>query len=244
MTRRGLALFAAMCVIWGIPYLLIRVAVRDLSPAMLVFARTAIGALLLLPIAAVRGEIRPVVGRWLPVLVFAAVEIAVPWVLLSSAETRLSSSLTGLLIAAVPLVGAFITRTTGARERLGATSAVGLLIGLVGVAAIVGLDVGGASAVPLLEIAGVAVGYAVGPIVLSRYLADLPGMGVIAVSLAVSAVVYAPIALLQIPRKAPSAAFRRRWRLRRTARASSSRATSPASSISGVFPSKVAGPTS
>ena|SRR5438128_5501403 len=205
MTRRGLALFAAMCVIWGIPYLLIRVAVRDLSPAMLVFARTGIGALLLLPIAAARGEIRPVLRRWFPLLVFAAVEIAVPWILLSSAETRLSSSLTGLLIAAVPLVGAFITRTTGARERLGATNAVGLAIGLVGVGAIVGLDLGGASGFPLLEIAGVAVGYAVGPIVLSRHLVGLPGLGVIALSLAVSAVVYAPIALLQVPAEAPSA---------------------------------------
>jgi drug/metabolite transporter (DMT)-like permease len=205
VTRRGLALFAAMCVIWGIPYLLIRVAVRDLSPAMLVFARTGIASLLLLPLAAARGEIRPVLGRWLPLLVFAAVEIAVPWILLSSAETRLSSSLTGLLIAAVPLVGAFITRTTGARERLGAASAAGLVIGLVGVGAIVGLDVGGASAVPLLEIAGVAVGYAVGPIVLSRYLVGVPGLGVIAVSLAVSTVVYAPIALLQIPAEPPSA---------------------------------------
>src|SRR5919199_6062078 len=104
MTRRGLLLFAAMCVIWGIPYLLIRVAVRELSPATLVFTRTAVASLLLVPLAAARGELRPVLRRWAPLLVFAAVEIALPWVLLSSAETHLSSSLTGLLIAAVPLV--------------------------------------------------------------------------------------------------------------------------------------------
>ncbi len=89
----------------GIPYLLIRVAVRDLSPATLVFARTALAALLLLPIAAARGDVRAVVRRWLPLLAFTAVEIAAPWLLLASAEKRVSSSLTALLIAAVPLTG-------------------------------------------------------------------------------------------------------------------------------------------
>lgn len=203
MTRRSWLLFAAMCVIWGIPYLLIRVAVRDLSPALLVFARTGIGALVLLPFAAARGELRPTLRRWLPVLAFAAVEIAVPWLLLSSAEKRLSSSLTGLLIAAVPLVGALIVRTTGARERLGASSVAGLLLGLVGVAALVGLNLEGASAASLTEIAGVVVCYAVGPIILSRLLGGLPALGVIAVSLAVTAVVYAPVAAFNLPSHVP-----------------------------------------
>jgi drug/metabolite transporter (DMT)-like permease len=204
MTRRGVWLFAAMCVIWGIPYLLIRVAVRDLSPATLVFARTAVAALLLLPIAAARGDVRPVFRRWIPLLVFAAIEIALPWLLLASAERRLTSSLTGLLIAAVPLVGAVVTRTTGTRERMGAASVAGLLVGLVGVGAIVGLDLGSAGAVGLVEVAGVVVGYAVGPIVLSRYLSDLPGLGVIAVSLALSAIAYAPFAAFQLPDRVPS----------------------------------------
>jgi drug/metabolite transporter (DMT)-like permease len=194
-----------MCVIWGIPYLLIRVAVRDLSPPALVFARTAVGALLLLPLAAARGEVRPLLARWLPLLVFATVEIAVPWVLLSSAEKRVSSSLSGLLIAAVPLVGAVIARTTGARERLGLSSLVGLLLGLAGVAALVGLDLGGASAGSLVEIAFVVLGYAVGPAILSRFLAGLPALGVIAVSLALTAVAYAPIAAFSLPTRMPPA---------------------------------------
>src|SRR5437879_5700710 len=183
MTRRGLLLFAAMCVIWGIPYLLIRVAVRELTPATLVFARTSIGALVLLPIAAMNGGLRPLLRHWVPILVFAGVEIALPWVLLSHAETHLSSSLTGLLIAAVPLVGAVITRTTGARERLGSTNLLGLALGLVGVGALVGLDLSGLSAVALVEIALVAICYAIGPIVLSRHLSGLSSLGVIAVSL-------------------------------------------------------------
>ena len=101
MSRRGWVFFAAMCVIWGIPYLLIKVAVDELSPAMLVFARTAIAALLLLPIAVARGELRPLLPYWFPLLVFAAIEIALPWLLLGVAEQRISSTLTALLIAGV-----------------------------------------------------------------------------------------------------------------------------------------------
>jgi drug/metabolite transporter (DMT)-like permease len=188
-----------MCVIWGIPYLLIRVAVRDLSPAMLVLGRTGVGALLLLPLAAARGEVAPVLRRWRGVLLFSAVEIAVPWLLLSDAEVRLSSSLTGLLIAAVPLVGALIVR-----ERLGPASAAGLALGVVGVGALVGLDVGGANARSLAEIAVVVVCYAAGPIVLARYLSDLPSLGVIAVSLGAAALVYVPLGALSAPAELPS----------------------------------------
>ena len=125
ISRRGALLFAAMCVIWGIPYLLIRVAVEELSPAMLVLARTSVAALLLLPIAAFRRELRPLRPYWLPLLAFATIEIAVPWALLGAAEQEISSSLTGLLLAAVPIVGVVIARTTGARERLGRQNAIG-----------------------------------------------------------------------------------------------------------------------
>jgi drug/metabolite transporter (DMT)-like permease len=205
MSRRGLLLFAAMCVIWGIPYLLIRVAVEELSPAALVLGRTAVGALLLLPIAFFRRDLRGLLPFWLPLLAFAAIEIALPWVLLGAAEQRVSSSLTGLLIAAVPLVGAVIARTTGDRERLGLQSAIGLAVGLAGVAAIVGLNLEGTSAVSLAEIFLVAVCYAVGPAILQRWLAGLPALGVISVSLGLTALAYAPIAAFSLPEQAPSA---------------------------------------
>ena len=102
MTQRGALLFAAMCVIWGIPYLLIKVAVDDMSPSMLVLGRTAVAALLLLPIAAARGELRPLLPYWAPILAFAAIEIALPWVLLGAAETKVSSSLTSGMTNAKP----------------------------------------------------------------------------------------------------------------------------------------------
>ena len=204
MSRRGWVLFGAMCVIWGVPYLMIRVAVREVTPATLVFARTGLGAVVLLPVAAWRKELRPVVRRWGGLLIFAAVEIAIPWLLLSRAETKLTSSLTGLLIAAVPLVGAVTQWATGGDEQLGPQRVAGLAVGIVGVAALVGLDLGGAALVPLVEIALVAVCYAVGPIILSRALADLPALGTIAASLAVSALAYAPVAAVQLPAHVPS----------------------------------------
>jgi drug/metabolite transporter (DMT)-like permease len=104
----------------------------------------------------------------------------------------------------VPLVGAVLMMTTGARERLGPSSAIGLLLGLAGVAALVGLDLGGASAGPLAEVGTVAVCYAVGPIILSRWLSDLPSLGVIALSLAAAAVCYAPFAAFSVPAQQPS----------------------------------------
>jgi drug/metabolite transporter (DMT)-like permease len=205
VSARGWLLFGLMCVIWGIPYLLIRVAVRELSPATLVFARTGGAALLLGPLALARGEVAPALRRIGPVAAFALVEIALPWVLLSSAERRISSSLSGLLIAAVPLVGALIARTTGARERLGRTSLAGLLLGLAGVGALVGLDLGGSSALALAEVSCVVIGYAVGPAILSNLLGGVPALGVMAVALTLTAAVYAPLSALSLPARAPSA---------------------------------------
>jgi drug/metabolite transporter (DMT)-like permease len=204
MSRRGFLLFAAMCVIWGIPYLLIKVAVEDVSPAFLVLARTAIGALLLLPIAAARRELRPLVPFWLPLVAFAAVEIALPWVLLGEAETQISSSLTALLIAAVPLIATVIALTTGGRDRLTPQTGLGLALGIVGVAAIVGVNVEGASIVPIAEVGLVAVCYAVGPAMLQRWLSDLPPLGVISISLALTALAYVPIAAFRLPEETPS----------------------------------------
>lgn len=205
MTRKGALLFAAMCVLWGIPYLMIRIAVRELAPETLVFLRTGIAALLLMPFAAVRGQLRPLLCRWRPLVAFAVIEVSIPWVLLARAETRLTSSLTGLLLAAVPLVGAVTVTVTGERERQGGRRWIGLLVGLAGVAAVVGLDVGRADAVAVAEIAGVVVCYALGPIVLSRFLGDTPALGVIAASLCLSALAYAPFAALNWPDTMPSA---------------------------------------
>jgi drug/metabolite transporter (DMT)-like permease len=204
MSRRGLVLFALMSVIWGIPYLFIRVAVAEISPAALVLARTALAAAILLPIALIRVDLRPVLARWRWVVAFAAVEIAIPWVMLGSAEQHLSSSLTGLLIAGVPLVGTVFALATGGGDRLGRVGLGGLLIGLIGVAAIVGGDYATSDPTALLQIVVVVIGYAVGPAILARRLGGLPTVGVMALSLALCAVVYVPIAAVQWPSVVPS----------------------------------------
>jgi drug/metabolite transporter (DMT)-like permease len=196
-------LFIAMSVIWGLPYLFIRIAVSDLSPVVLVFARTAIGVLILLPIVILRGELRGIFKSWLPLLAFAAVEIAVPWVLLASAEQRITSSLAGLLVSAVPLVGVVIATSLGNREHLGRASLSGLLLGVVGVAAIVGFDLRASDGLALVEMAVVVLAYAVGPVIVTRYLSDLPSMAVIGVALAACTIVYAPFAIAQWPRSIP-----------------------------------------
>jgi drug/metabolite transporter (DMT)-like permease len=115
----------------------------------------------------------------------------------------LSSSLTGLLVAAVPLVGAALARLTGDHEPLGARRLIGLFVGLAGVAALVGLDVGTANAVALAQMSLVVVCYALGPLLLTRYLSELPSLGVIAVSLALTAAVYTPAGIAQLPARMP-----------------------------------------
>jgi drug/metabolite transporter (DMT)-like permease len=204
VTRRGLALFGVMSVIWGIPYFFIRVAVGEVSPAMLVLGRAGIGAVILLPVAITRAELRPALVHWRWVAAFAAVEMAVPWVLLSSAEQHISSSLAGLLIAGVPLVGTVVALATGGGDRPGRTAVAGLLAGLVGVAAIVGADFEASDLAALLAVAVVVLGYALGPAILSRRLAGVPSVGVMALSLAMTALIYVPIAAASWPTSMPS----------------------------------------
>ncbi len=193
-----------MCLIWGIPYLMIRVAVRELTPATLVFARSGLSALILLPVAAWRRELRALLPYWRPLLAFAAIEIALPWLLLANAERKLTSSLTALLLAAAPLVGAAITTVTGDDDRLHGRRFAGLLLGLVGVAAIVGLDARGTNGLSVVEVIAVAVCYSVGPIILSRSLRGASSLGVIAASLTVCAIGYAPVAAFQLPTSVPA----------------------------------------
>ena len=192
-----------MGVIWGLPYLLIKVAVRAVEPSVLVLARTGVGALILVPVAIRRGELGPVLARWRPLVVYTAIEIAGPWLLLSTAEQRISSSLAGLLIAAVPLVGAVLSLALRDAQDVGARTVGGLVLGVAGVAALVGLDVHGSNAGSAAMIGVVAVCYAVGPVILVRRLADLPSLGVVAASLALCCAVYVPVGIAQWPSHAP-----------------------------------------
>ena len=200
MSRRGWLLFLAMSLIWGIPYLLIRVAIRDLSPPTLVFARTIPAALLLLPVAVWRGQVRQLLPHWRWILTFAIIEMTIPWLLLSRAEQHLTSSLAGLLIASVPLIGAVIYRFSPHTDRLTGRRLLGLVVGFAGVAVLVGVDLGRSNLLSFGEVGVVALGNATGPLIISRRLAELPSLGVVSLSIAITAVIYAPFALTSIPR--------------------------------------------
>lgn len=182
---------------WGIPYLFIKIAVGELEPEVVVLSRSALAAVLLLPIAFARREVMRVVRRWRPMLVYTVVEMVIPWYLLSSAETRLPSSTTGLLIAAVPLAGLAVAWAMGKPTQFAGWNWLGIALGMAGVGALVGFDVRGSNLGAVAEVAVVVVGYALGPAILAHWVPELPGVGVAAVSLAAAAVIYVPFVALR-----------------------------------------------
>jgi drug/metabolite transporter (DMT)-like permease len=192
-----------MCLIWGIPYLLIKVAVSDISPVTLVFFRTLVGALILVPIAIARGSLLPVLPYWRWIVLYTAIEVALPWFLVSHAELRLSSSLAGLLIAATPFAGVILGRITGTSDPFDARRLFGLVVGFIGVGALVGFNVSVSDFGAAGEIGLVAICYAIGPMIVSRRLSNVPNIGVVAVSVVLPAIVYAPFALTQLPAAVP-----------------------------------------
>lgn len=198
-TRRGWLLFAAMGLLWGIPYLLIKVAVDSFSPPAIVAGRTLIGALLLLPFAIRSGALKQAAKKWPWVLAFGLIEMAGPFLLLGHAEQSLPSGLTGLLVATVPLFATVIALGGGDRTVLRPVRILGLLLGLGGVALIVlgpgvGVTDGGLFAVG--EVLLVALLYAIAPFVIARKLADVPSMGSICLALIIVGIGYLPAAIL------------------------------------------------
>jgi drug/metabolite transporter (DMT)-like permease len=198
VSRRGWALFLAMSVIWGVPYLLIKVSVGEVSPVMVVFARCVVGAALLLPWTIARGQLRPALRHWKGLLLFTVLEMTAPWLLLAYAEQSLSSSLTGLLVATVPFVAALAGRLAGEEERLTPVRLLGMGIGVVGIVALLGLDIEGVTLLALVAVALTVIGYATGPLVITRALPDVPGTAASSIALFITAVVYAPFALPQL----------------------------------------------
>src|SRR5579863_6523706 len=138
MTRKGWLLFSAISLFWGIPYLFIKLAVRELDPSVVVLARVGIATTVLLPVAAQRGVLRPLRGRWLAIIALAFVQIVGPFLLISYGEQHISSSLTSLLIASEPILVALFALRLDPGERVGGLRLVGLAIGMVGVVALLG----------------------------------------------------------------------------------------------------------
>ncbi len=199
MSRRGWILFASLGIIWGTPYLLIKISVDSLSTPMVVFGRLIIGAVILLPIALATRQLPLLRGHWRWVIAFALVEMTFTWWALTWAEERISSSLAGLFIATVPITTALIARRFGLDDRLTGTRLWGMAIGFVGVGALVGLDVSGGDLLAIAALVITVLGYSIGPIIVDKKLQGVPSLAVIAVSLSINALIYAPFAWVTRP---------------------------------------------
>ena len=198
--------FAALGVIWGVPYFFIKLAPQELSPYMEAWSRLMLATLILLPISWRRGALRSVSKHSGAILAFAIAEFVIPFSAISIGERWIASSVTGILIASVPLTVALISRWCGVHERLGTTRLLGLALGLLGVVALLGF---GTITGPL-GWAGVGcmllatLGYAIGPLIIQRYLSDLDSIGPIAVSFLIASVLLLIPALMTFPQRMPS----------------------------------------
>src|SRR6185503_10713161 len=194
MTWRAWATFATLCAIWGLPYFFIKLALQDLSPVCVAWGRITLAAIVLVPIAWHRGALQKAFAHKAAVTAFAVAELVIPFSLIAMGEQWISSSLAGILIATVPLSVVVIAPLFGVREHLGALRIAGLAIGFCGVIAIVGLDTGHG---PMLW-AGVVcimisvVGYAIGPLIVQRYLSDVDELGAVAASLVAASILLLP----------------------------------------------------
>jgi drug/metabolite transporter (DMT)-like permease len=206
VSARAWLAFAALGIIWGLPYLFIKIAVQEISPFDVAWGRITLAALILLPIAWRRGALRELAGHKAAVLAFALVEFTIPFSVISLGERWIPSSVTAILIATVPLTIALISRFFGVHERLGAVRLIGLFVGLGGVVALVGF---GTLSGPLAW-AGVGcvliatVGYAIGPLIIQRHLHSVDSIGPIAGSLSIASLLLLVPAMLSLPRHMPS----------------------------------------
>jgi len=206
LTARGWALFAAVSVVWGVPYFFIKVAVdADIPPAFVAWSRIALAAVILLPLAARTGALRGLEGRWVPIVAYAACEIAVPFTLISIGEQYVSSSLTAILIASMPLIVATLAVRLSPEDRPTGLRLVGLFIGLGGVVALLGVDVAGDADEMLgaVLILVAAVGYATAPFIIQRRLADLDPLGPVGAGLGIATLALLPAAIAAPPDELP-----------------------------------------
>jgi drug/metabolite transporter (DMT)-like permease len=207
MSRRAWAAFAAASVIWGIPYLFIRIAVRGgVTPFVLAWGRITLAAIVLLALAWRAGALKTLRGHFRWLLVYAVAEVTFPFPLIAFGEQRVSSSLAAIVIATVPLIGAVLAFRYDHSEKPTRLRGIGLLIGFSGVVALVGIDVAGSASelVGTAAILGAAIGYAIGPMVIKLRLAELDPRASMGGSLALASVLLVPGAALDLPRRVPS----------------------------------------
>jgi drug/metabolite transporter (DMT)-like permease len=206
MSWRAWITFSVLCVLWGVPYFFIKLALIDLSPAFIAWGRLALAALVLAPIAAHRGVLLPAFKHKIAIVAFAILELVIPFSLISFGEQWISSSLAGVLVATVPLTVLLIAPLFGIKENVNFRRVMGLLLGLFGVVVLLGIDSVNTTQqwIGVACIFGAVIGYAIGPLIVQRYLSDVDEIGALSASLIVSAVVLLPAALWTAPHTLPS----------------------------------------
>jgi drug/metabolite transporter (DMT)-like permease len=199
--------FITVSILWGIPYLLIKIAVDDgVPPAFVAWARVVLGGAILLALSWKLGVAAAVRGRLKWLAAFAVAEIVVPFPLIAAGERDVDSSVAAILIAAAPLFVALLALRFDHSERVSGWRLAGLFIGFAGVVLFVGVDIAGRSS-ELYGAAAVlasAFCYAVGPMILKRHLSDLDPRVCMGATLGIAAILLAPAAALELPPTMPS----------------------------------------
>jgi drug/metabolite transporter (DMT)-like permease len=207
MSPRAWAAFAAMSVLWGVSYLFIKVAVDGgLPPAFVAWSRILLAAVVLGVLAVRAGVLGGLRGRWRWVLAYAVCEMTLPFPLIAAGEQQIDSSLAAIIIAAAPLLVAVLALRFDPGERVTGLRLLGLLVGFAGVIALVGIDVAGSTKALLgaLAVLLAALGYAAGPMILSRHLAHLDPRATMGASLAMAAVLLTPLTAATLPSDGPT----------------------------------------
>ena len=205
MSRRSVTLLLTLAAIWGSSYLLIKIGGRDLSPPMIAFGRIALGAAVLVPLALRARALRGLAGLWPMILAVSIAQVAAPFILIALGEEEISSSLAGILVASAPIFTAILAIFFDAEERSHGAQVVGVFAGVVGLALLLGVDVGGSGGELLGALAVVlaGLGYAIGGLLAKRRLGTIQPIGIAALVLSVSTVLSLPAALLTLPDEMP-----------------------------------------
>jgi drug/metabolite transporter (DMT)-like permease len=203
--RRSWLLLLALASIWGASYMFIKIGLRDLSPAMVAFVRIALAAVVLLAVAGSQRALGGLRGRTGTVLLVGAVQVAGPFLLIALGEQEISSALAGILVATAPIFTAVLAIWVDHEERSEGARLVGILLGIAGVAALLGIDLGGSGSAVLggLAVVLAGLGYAVGGFLVKHRFADTPPIGVAAWVMLASTILLAPAAVLTAPGSAP-----------------------------------------
>ena len=210
MSRRNLILFILAGFLWGIPYLFIKVAVDPqdgFSPAIVVFGRVLIGALVLIPIAIYDKSFFTAIKGWKYIAVYALFEMVGPWILIGTAEQKISSGLAGLLVSSVPIFSTLIASYYGDKTVWQPRRLIGIIIGFLGVFLLVGIEsfTGSSDPISILMTLAAALGYAFAVIYITRKMPGVSGVAINGIAMAMTAVFYSPALFVLWPDRAVSA---------------------------------------